>query len=185
MKRVPLQIVYSDATDFPNSGAGPPVTAANSLIIDTAIIAQIDLVGLAATDGSRQSDKAFLPEIHSRRWSLDACLEFEAAPADGDLVFFYWAQSPAVGSTIGNAGGVTGSDAAFTETVGNLGQMKLIGTLSCVNATINIGHIGILVPTTSYGILIVNNQASQALRSTDGGGAAMEETHTVLTEIVE
>ncbi len=183
MKREPLQLLYADATDFGTAGAGPPFTAANSLIIGTPALVQIDLTAVAANGGAdqRQSDKAFLPAIPSGRWSVDACIEFIAAPADGGLVFFYWSQSPSVTPGVGNAGEATGADGVFVQTTGNLGQMRLIGTLSCINNVISIGNVGILVPTLSYGSLILINQASIAMPA----AGDLDETHIVFTEIIE
>ena len=40
------QIMFRDATDFPNSGSGPPTTAANSLIRGTPTEVQLDLTGV-------------------------------------------------------------------------------------------------------------------------------------------
>ncbi len=188
MKREPLQILFRDATDFPGTGdIGPPTSAQNSLIrvVGNPAMYQIDMTSLANAGGARQAVKAFLPAIPSGKWSVDACIEFVAAPTDGDLVFFYWAQSPSVTAANGNAGGTTGTDAAFTETVGNLGQMRLIGTLSCIAVdgawpNASLGNVGILIPTTPYGNLVVLNQAIAQTFHT-----VMDETHIVFTEILE
>jgi len=174
-----IQFLFADhATDF---GAAP-ATAANSLIIGTPTDVQIDLTGVAASGGARQAAKADLTTPWGRAWALGACIEFEIAPTDNGVVEFYWAPSPSSTAGTGNAGGTTGADAAFTDTGGNLGEMQFIGNLHVRNNVIAIGFVGILVPIYEYGNLVVVNQADQALRST---ATAMDETHIVLTEIID
>ncbi len=173
------QLLYADhATDF---GAAP-ATAANSLIRGTPVDVGMDLTGVAASGGARESDKASFATPWGTRWTVDACLEFESAPADGGVVEFRWGASPSSTAATGNPGGLTGTDANFTDTVGNLGQMLFIGNLRVRNNVINIGHVGILVPPYEDGILVVVNRASTALRST---ATAMDETHIVITEIID
>lgn len=173
------QLLFADhATDF---GAAP-ATAANSLIIGTPTDVQIDLTGVAASGGARASTKSGdLGASHARAYSVMACVEFETAPTDGGFVYFYWAPSPSATAATGNPGGVTGTDAAFTDTTGNLAQLQRIGALACRNNVINIGKVGIFTPLHRYGSLVVVNEADQALRST---ATAMDETHIVMTPIV-
>ena len=173
------QLLFADhATDF---GAAP-ATAANSLIISTPTDVQIDLTGVAASGGARQSAKtADLGAVRAGLYIVRACLEFEAAPSDGDQVNFYWAGSPSATAGTGNPAGLTGSDAAFTDTPGLLLQMQHIGPLSCRNNVICIGAVGYIVEPDRYGILVVVNNADQALRST---ATAMDETHITVTPII-
>ncbi|MGI9297086.1 MAG: hypothetical protein ACR2QC_04210 [Gammaproteobacteria bacterium] len=173
------QLLFADhATDFGSA----PATAANSLIIGTPTNVQIDLTGVAASGGARQAAKADLTTPRALRWSVSACLEFETAPADGGEVGFFWASSPSSTAGTGNPGGTTGSDAAFTDTDGNLGQMQYIGSLYVRNNVINIGFVGIFVPQFQYGNLVIVNRASTALRST---ATAMDETHIVMNELID
>lgn len=173
------QILFADrATDF---GAAP-ATAANSLIIGTPTDVQIDLTGVAASGGARHSAKVDLGgSPYPPAYKVMACLEYETAPTDGGAVYFYWAPSPSSTAGTGNPGGVTGSDAAFTDTTGNLGQLQCIGPLSLVNNVINIGYVGTFQPKHRYGSLVIVNQGSTALRST---ATAMDETHIVMTPII-
>lgn len=174
-----IQFLFADhAIDF---GAAP-ATPANSLIIGTPTDVQLDLTGVAASGGARQSAKANLTTPWARQWLVMACLEFETAPTDGGTVEFYWAPSPSSTAGTGNPGGTTGSDAAFTDTTGNLGQMDLIGIMTVRNNIINIGKVGVFIPSHQYGNLVVVNQASTALRST---ATAMDETHITMTELVD
>lgn len=172
------QWLFADhATDF---GAAP-ATAANSLISGTPTDVQIDLTGVAASGGARASAKATLSTPWASMWSVDACIEFETAPTDGGAVHFYWAASPSSTAGTGNPGGLTGSDEAHTDTTGTLGQMIRIGSLIVRNNVICIGHVGVITPPYEYGMLVVVNQADQALRST---ATAMDETHIVMTELI-
>ena len=173
------QLVFADhATDFNNT----PATAANSLIIGTPTEVQIDLTGVAASGGARESNKtADLGDPRDAMYLVEACLEFETAPTDGGSVAFYWAGSPSGTAGTGNPGGLTGADAAFTDTTGNLAQMQFIGSLTVRNNVINIGQVGFLQPWHRYGILVVVNNASTALRST---ATAMDETHITMTPVV-
>lgn len=172
------QLLFADhATDF---GASP-ATAANSLLVGTQTDVQLDLTGVAASGGARQSTKSGdLGANRAMLYRVDACLEFETAPADNGAVHFYWCGSPSSTAGTGNAAGLTGSDAAFTDTAGNLGQLTRIGQLIVRNNVINIGEVGYLVPYHRYGILVVVNQASTNLRST---ATAMDETHITMTPI--
>lgn len=158
-----------------------PATAANSLLVGSQTDIQLDLTGVAASGGARASTKsASLGDPRVSMYRVDACLEFETAPTDGGVVDFYWAGSPSSTAGTGNPAGLSGSDAAFTDTDGNLAQMTFIGSLSVRNNVINIGHVGMLRPEHQYGILVVVNNADQALRST---ATAMDETHITLTPL--
>lgn len=172
------QLLFADhATDF---GASP-ATAANSLLVGSQTDIQIDLTGVAASGGARQSAKsASLGDPRVSMYLFDACIEFETAPTDGGTVDFYWAGSPSATAATGNPGGATGSDAAFTDTEGNLNQMQFIGSMTVRNNVINIGFVGILMPHHQYGSLVVVNNADQALRST---ATAMDETHITATPL--
>ena len=172
------QLLFADhATDF---GASP-TTAANSILVGTQTDVQIDLTGVAASGGARQSAKtASLGDPRVSMYRVDGCVEFETAPTDGGSVDFYWANCPNSTAATGNPAGLTGSDAAFTDTSGNLGQLTYVGSLVCRNNVINIGSIGFLRPEHQYGILVVVNNADQALRST---ATAMDETHITFTPL--
>ena len=172
------QLLYADhGTDF---GAAP-ATAGNSLIIGSPTDVQIDLTGVAASGGARQSAKSGdLGATRDFIIRVDACLEFETAPTDGENVDFYWAGSPSSTAATGNGGGVTGSDSAYTDTSGTLAELTYIGSLICRNNVICIGEVGVFVPYHRYGSLVVVNNADQALRST---ATAMDETHITLTPI--
>lgn len=177
VKQAATQFLFADhATDFGSA----PATAANSLLAGAQTDVQIDLTGVAASGGARHSDKLDLTALRDDEFELLACLEFETAPADGGVVHFYWAPSPSTTAGTGNPGGVTGSDAAFTDTIGNVGQLQHIGVLTVRNNVINIGLVGTFSSPDRYGSILVVNQASTALRST---ATAMDETHFVISGI--
>jgi hypothetical protein len=154
-----VEVLFSDATDFPNSGSGPPTTGANNLITNSpvsAAIVQMDLTALASGGGSRESAKADLQAATwASRWTVNACLEFGGSPTDGGTVDFYWGPSPQSVAGTGNVGGLTGSDASFTDTTGNLGQMQYIGSLTVRNAAVNIGQVGVFSPVFRYGRILI------------------------------
>lgn len=182
LKKPGLQFLFRDPVDFDTAAPFLPATAANSLIVGTPTEVDFDLTGVAAAGGAREADKLDLTTPWGTLWTVDACLEFETAPADAGSVEFYWAGSPASAAATGNPAGLTGSDAAFTDTSGNLGQMKYIGSLIVRNNVINIAHVGVFLPVHQFGILVVVNKASTALRST---ATAMDETHIVMTEVID
>lgn len=173
------QLLFADHSgDF---GAAP-TTGANSLIIGTPTDVQVDLTGIAASGGARQSAKtADLGATRAPLYRVDACIEFETAPSDGDQVDFYWCNSPSATAGTGNAAGLSGTDSAFTDTQGNLAELSYVGSLSVRNNVIAIGEVGILVPYHRYGMLVIVNNADQSLRST---ATAMDETHITLTPII-
>ena len=94
------QLLFADhAGDF---GAAP-ATAANTLIIGTPTDIQIDLTGIAASGGARASSKSASLDSRPALYSVDTCIEFETAPADGGTVDFYWGGSGHVTAEIGRA----------------------------------------------------------------------------------
>ena len=173
-------LLFADATDFPNAGAGPSDTAANDIRVGTGTKVQIDLTALAAAAG-RQSDKtadlgAAFPEV----WVLGACIEHEAAPTAGGTVDFYWAGSPNSTAATGNSTGVTGADGAYT--VANKEQLIFIGSLKVINAVINKNPtVGRFLMPYRYGSLIVINNTSSKFLET---AVAMDNTHAVLTPLI-
>ena len=173
------QLLFADHSgDF---GAAP-TTAANSLIIGTPTDVQIDLTGVAATNGSRASAKTGdLGATRAPLYRVDACMESASAPTDGNVFSFYWGSSPSSTAATGNPGGLTGSDAAVTYAEGLVAQLTFIGDLAVRNNVINIGYVGTFVPEHRYGILLVVNRTDQALRSV---ATAMDETHITLTPII-
>ena len=181
LQKYGTQLLFSDATDF-SGGDGPPATAANSLIIGTPTVVQIDCTDLAAAAG-RQSDKtatlAHTGTAWPIQWVLGACVEHVATPTAGQTVEFYWNASPSATAGTGNSGGCTGADGAFT--VAGKSQLILIGVLVLQAATININaDVGRLWMPHLYGSLVVVNVCpTKAMHS------AMDEQHFTLTPIID
>ncbi len=172
------QLLFADhAADF---GAAP-TTAANSLIIGTPTDVQLDLGGVAASGGARQSAKFDLGDTDRGTIILvKACIETVSNPADLAVFDFYVSPSSSTTAGTGNAGNATGVDGGYTISNGKLAQMQPIGSLSCWANTINIGFVGIFEPMDRYGSLIVVNRT--AVNCAAGGN--MDETHIVMTKII-
>lgn len=168
------QILFADhATDFGSA----PATAANSLILGTATDCQIDTTSLAASGGSRQSAKFDFGASRAPLYRLDACVELATTGVDNEFIDFYLGGSPSGTAGTGNPAGLTGSDAAFTETDGLLGKLQKIGPLWVHAATLIIGYVGLVVPQHRYGILVVENSCADAFAAT------VDEIHFTLTPI--
>lgn len=175
------QLLFADVTDFPNSGAGPPNTAANSLIIGTPTKVQIDLTSIAAAAARQSAKTASLAKTGSawpREWVFGACIEHVATPTAGEVVEFWWNASPNSTAATGNSGGASGSDAAYA--VAGKEQLIFIGTMTLRANIINIdAQIGTIWMPYLYGSLIViNSSPTKALHS------AMDETHVVATPVI-
>ncbi len=170
------QWLFADhATDF---GAAP-ATAANTLILGTPTDIQIDCGSVAASGSARQSAKsgsfARTGSAYADELVLGACVENATAPTAGGTIDFYWSGSHSATAATGNAGGTTGSDAAYTLDPDR--QLKYIGSLVVENQTTNIDtYIGILRPAHLYGCLVVVNNTDQNCATT------ADEIHAVLTE---
>jgi len=179
------QLLFADATDFPNSGDGPPTTAANDIrrTTPTPTKVQIDCTALGAAGGARQSAKTadlarFGTEI-VEWWNCKACIEHATAPAAGETVDFFWNSSPNSTAATGNMGGASGSDATYTAALES--QMDFIGSLILGTPTTNIGDIGNFRMTERFGSLIVINQSAADLFAAAGN---MDETHIVLNPLI-
>lgn len=175
----PEQICFADhATDF-------SPTAANDLRSNTPTSSQIILAGLA--DGAaRQSAKVDLGANRATRYKVRAAFELAATPTAGDVIELYWAPSSSATAGTGNAGGVSGADAAYTGTSSNLAasvkQLERIGTFVCVEdptTFIQIAECGYFVPGARYGTLVVKNESAAAFHSDD------VECHVVFDPIVD
>lgn len=178
--------IFADATDFPNSGVGPPTAAANDVRIGStsgATVVQLDLTVLAASGGARESSKVdLLSTTKGREWMLGACLEHVATPVDEETVNFYWAATPNGTAASGNPGALTGVDAGFTDTPGILSQMQFIGSLVLRANVINIDNeIGVFTPKHRYGMLVVINKSTATMFA----AAAGDETHIIMTELID
>ena len=182
LQKYGTQLLFRDATDFPNSGAGPPTTAANNLIIGTPTEVQIDLTDVAAAAGRQSAKTATLAHTGVAwpiEWVLGACIEHVATPAAGETVEFWWNASPSATAATGNSGLASGVDEAYA--VAGKTQLIHIGTMTLRAAVINIdAQIGTIWLPHLYGSLIVINASpTKAMHS------VMDETHITLTPIID
>lgn len=134
----------------------------------------IDVDGLTAA-AARMSLKGDLGAVHSALYDLDATAEIASDPATGGRVDFYWSKSHSVTAAVGNMGGTSGADAAYTGYSGHtlaeaLKQLDFMGSLilGVQNDAdgVVIGNCGLwLAPPQRYGVLVVVNNASVAFHS--------------------
>ena len=137
---------------------------------ETDIITVVSL----AIDGARQSAKADLGASHAALYSVDMTVEMALDVTAGGSIDLYWSQSHDATIAIGNMGGTSGADAAYTgySTMTmdeGLRQMDFIGSLQLgVNNDLDgvqIGHVGIFSPVQRWGCLVVHNNSDQATHS--------------------
>ncbi len=170
------QLLFADhVTDF---GAAP-ATAANSLIIGTPTDVQMNMSIIADTAYWQSAKTATLADTGTAfpiEWVLGACLEHTATPAAGTNCDFWWNPSPSATAGTGNAGGVSGTDVAYTAA--GTDQLIHIGTMTLRNNVINIdSDIGTIRLPHLYGSLIMQNNAGVAMVA----DADADEIHAVLT----
>ena len=174
------QWMWNDITDFPNSGDGPPTTAANDIRISGVTRGQIDLTSLAAA-AARQADKQQISSggVWPEFWTLGSCIEWPGGglPTAGGTVDFYANFSPNTTAATGNSGGATGSDGAFTAA--SVDQLVYLGAMVVHNSAINIDTdiATFRMPYPDMSIIVVNN--------TDAAfHTVMDETNITITAVV-
>jgi len=163
----PAQLCFADfAGDF-------SPTAANDLRNGTDTEVQLTLASLADT-AARMSAKADLGATWAPKYWCRLAVEMAATPTAGTVIECYWAPSTSGTAGTGNAGGVTGSDAAYTGYSSNLADsvlqlMRIGGGVSTVQATatVQVIEVGVLMPPTRYGSLIIKNETGAAVHSDD------------------
>lgn len=176
----PAQITFADF------GGDFSPTAANDLRHATAADtqAQISLAGLTDTS-ARQSAKVDLGEHRAAEYHVRAAFELAATPKAGDIIELYWAPSQHATAATGNAGAISGSDAAYEGYSSNLAasvkQLMFIGAFVCTaqaTGTIQVAEIGLFSPPERYGSLVVKNESNAAFHSDD------VESHVVFDPVI-
>lgn len=156
--------LFRDSTDYSPS--------ANSVITEgTPTAVQIDCTSLA--DGSaRQSAKCDLGANRAPGYFVRAAIEFAATPSAGEYVEFWWSPSSSATAAVGNSGGASGSDAAYTGYNSDGGvakeQLVFVGRMIVTaedTATVQIAEVGYLRPPARYGSLVLFNESGAALHS--------------------
>ena len=145
---------------------------------------QIDLTSVADT-AARQSAQIDFGANRAPLWQLGAAFELAATPTAGEVINIYLAPSNSGTAAVGNPGGVSGSDAAYTGYSSNLAsslkQLMFLGSfVTTVQATGTIQvdtNIAEFVPPSRYGTIVVENQSGAAFHSD------MVESSIVLTPI--
>lgn len=123
--------------------------------------------GIAAADG-QQGAKADLGATRANRYLIRLTVDPNVPPTAGLSVDVYWAGSPNATEASENPGGVTGSDAAYTDT-DLLKQLEFIGSLILDNTTSDqTQDVGILTPKHRYGSPVVYSNSDQAMNATEG-----------------
>lgn len=172
-------LLFADATDFPNAGAGPPTTAANDIRIGTGTKVQIDLTAVAAAAARASTKTSDLGSAWSQQWMLGACIESTGAPTAGGTIDFYWAPSPNSTAATGNPGNVSGTDAVYA--VAGLPQLMYLGAMTVLNQVVNIDTaIRKFYMPNRYGTLVIVNNTDQAF----AGAGVMDETHITVTPVI-
>lgn len=135
---------------------------------------EMSLLDLA--DGAaRQSAKADLGENRAVEYVVRAAIEMQAVAATaGKSISFYWSPSQAATAGVGNAGGCSGVDAAYSGYSSDLDdaikQLVYIGDMTMTDDatdSLQIAEVGVLRPTQRYGCLVVYNNCGQKLCDTD------------------
>lgn len=139
----------------------------------------LTLNALASAAG-RQSAKADLGANRAARYACHIAVDFTGeTPSATGTVDVYWAPSPVSTAGNGNVAGNSGADGAAPD--GALGsitlaeflkQCKPIGSLPTHDgAVVQNGFVGVLVPETRYGQIIVVNNSGDAFEADDVEGA--------------
>ena len=152
--------VWADSTDYDGDGG----TRTH----------QILLAALAST-AARQGAKADLGAVRGQIYAVTLRVELDVAPASGTRVGLYWNASPSGTAATANAGGCSGSDAAYTGSASDsladsIKQLDLIGNLICTAdaATVVQQQSWMYFPPLRYGSPVVWNETSgQAFEGDD------------------
>ncbi len=146
--------------------------AANVMELGTPTEVELSLLNLADTAAAMSA----LIDFGANRapwYTMRACLEWQvAAPTTALPVEFWMGWSNQSGATIANDAYLSGSAAAYTGSpatlVEGLSQLDHIGNqIATADIEFQISTIGIVIPLSRYGILVVRNLAGQVLCDTD------------------
>jgi hypothetical protein len=150
--------IWADTTDFNPAGASSLGTTEDY---------QLDLTALASGSG-RQGAKGDLGATRPAQYAAFLRWESATAPTAGGTIDVYWSASTSSTAANDNAGGCSGSDAAWpsdgSEDEWAL-QLILIGSLVVTNDadTVMVQCINpSFRPPTRYGMPVVDNNSSQA-----------------------
>lgn len=138
---------------------------------------------------ARQSDKVDLGATRAARYALYGCVDYTGeTPNTTGSIDYYWAPSTSGTQANGNVAGNSGADGAAPD--GALGSITLaeflllcvfIGSLRVHDGgVVQNGFVGVLVPPSRYGQLVVFNNATNDLFENDD-----VENHQVLLPLID
>jgi len=130
---------------------------------------QIDLTSTIA-GGYKQSTKFNLGATRAAMWAVTGAFEYSVAPTAGGTVKVWIGFSHSATAGTGNPGNLAGADGdyyGYGVAAGDadeaINQLIFIGSIPVSNdADIHIGHLGVFIPEQQYGMIVVQNDASQA-----------------------
>lgn len=171
MPDVTLEV--GDQWRFCVAGTFSPADAATDHTIGTPTDITLTLSALA-DDAGRQSNKADLGVNRAPRLDCHVAVDFTGeTPTGGERVDVYWAPSTSATAANGNVAGNSGLDAAAPG--GALGGITLdeflrqcifIGSLIVHDgASVQNSHVGVLVPPTRYGQIVLVNRSGDAFEA--------------------
>jgi hypothetical protein len=153
-------------------------TAANELraTTDGSNETDVELELLNLADGNaRQSAKVDLGANRAAEYTCRAAIEMQVAAATaGGEIEFYWSPSPSGTVGVGNSGGCSGADQAYTgysaDKDQSIQQLFFIGSMIMTDDgvdSLQIAEVGILRTTQRYGSLVIYNKCGQTICDTD------------------
>lgn len=168
------------------TGSFSPADAATNWTIGTPTDVVLTQSALAAGAG-RQSDKFDFGSTRAAAYELLATVDFTGETPASGTIDYYFAPSTSGTQANGNVAGNSGADGAAPD--GALGSITLaefiaqcdyIGSLKIHDgAVVQNGKVGVLVPSSRYGQIIVVNNSADVFEADD------VENHCVLNPILD
>jgi len=132
----------------------------------------MDLTDLA-NNAARQTAKIDFGTDRALKRYMYGAFEFAATPVALNVVEVYIAYSYSATAAVGNPGGITGVDGAYTGTAAStltesLPQLQFIGTFAVTDdltGTVQIAKIGEFVTPERYGSLVIVDKSGAAFHS--------------------
>jgi hypothetical protein len=174
-----LSITVGTTISFADHGADFSPSPNAVIEVGTPIDGQLSLASLAAA-AARQSAKIDAGANRGPSYTVISCIEVASGAAvSGELVSLYWAPSGSAIAAVGNPGGVSGVDSAYTGTAqdsltDSLKQLVPIGShIATIDDTLDAVPFQIAVVNSHfwlplrYGSLIVVNNLTGSLHTDD------------------
>lgn len=124
-----------------------------------------------ANNAARQGAKGDLGTPRARLWNMRAEINMDVAPTAGNVVEFYWSPSTSATAGTDNAGGASGTDAAYKagEEDEWKRQLEFVGALVLTNDADTVVQVMdfVFAPPFRYGMPVLVNKGGQALEGDD------------------